>query len=183
MSANPIPNPGNKILVAYATHAGSTREVAEAIAAELRTHGLECDLQPARDVRSLDKYSAVVLGAPLYIFRLLGDAKKFLKRHSAALAAKPIAIFVLGPLKGDEKEMEGVREQLDKELAQFAWLKPVDQQIFVGAYDPARLHFPYKLMVAFPANPLKNIPISDARDWAKIKAWAGEMAKRLTANP
>ena len=40
------------VLVAYATRYGSTQEVAEAVAATLRTRGLEVHLRPAREVRS-----------------------------------------------------------------------------------------------------------------------------------
>ena len=53
------------VLVAYATRYGSTQEVAEAVAATLRERGLEVDIQPMREVRALDQYRAVVLGAPL----------------------------------------------------------------------------------------------------------------------
>lgn len=179
MAEKTEPNQGDKFLVAYATHAGSTQEVAKAIATELRVRGLDCDLRLARDVRSVDEYRAVVLGAPLYVFHWLGDARKFLKRHSTALAGKPIAIFAPGPLNDDEKGIQGAREQLDKELAQFPWLKPLEIQVFVGKYDPARLHFPYNLMTGFPASPLWKIPPSDARNWPQIKAWAGKVADRL----
>jgi menaquinone-dependent protoporphyrinogen oxidase len=60
----------DSVLVAYATRSGSTREIAEVIAATLREHGLEVDLKPARDVRTLEGYRAVVLGAPLFMLHL-----------------------------------------------------------------------------------------------------------------
>jgi menaquinone-dependent protoporphyrinogen oxidase len=85
-------------LVAYATSYGSTREVAEAVAATLREHGLEVDIQPMRQVRTLAGYSAVVLGAPLYMFRWHKDARRFLSRNRQALTELPVAIFALGPL-------------------------------------------------------------------------------------
>jgi menaquinone-dependent protoporphyrinogen oxidase len=52
------------VLVAFATRYGSTREVADAIAATMRESGISVDVQPAKEVRSLDGYGAVVLGAP-----------------------------------------------------------------------------------------------------------------------
>ena len=66
------------ILVAYATRYGSTQEVAEAVAETLRDRGLEVDIGPMRDVRALDQYHAVVLGAPLYMFHWHKDALHFL---------------------------------------------------------------------------------------------------------
>ena len=50
------------ILVTYATRYGSTQEVAETIAAELNKLGLPTTLRPMSNVRTLDGYSAVVLG-------------------------------------------------------------------------------------------------------------------------
>ena len=65
------------VLVAYATRHGATREIAEAVAASLRADGLEADALPVKGVRSLDEYTAVVLGAPLYMFHLHADARRF----------------------------------------------------------------------------------------------------------
>jgi len=86
-----------RILVAYTTRNGSTQEVAEAVATTLREHGLEVDIQPMRQVRTLADYQAVVLGAPLYMFRWHKDALRFLSRHREALTERPVAIFALGP--------------------------------------------------------------------------------------
>ena len=85
------------VLVGYATQYGSTKEVAEAIAGTLREAGLEVDLQPLSKVRTLESYSAVVLGAPLIMFRWHKDAMNFLSRHRNALSERPVAIFALGP--------------------------------------------------------------------------------------
>ena len=57
------------VLVGYATRYGSTQQVAEAVAATLRECGLAVDIQPMREVHTLAEYRAVVLGAPLFMFR------------------------------------------------------------------------------------------------------------------
>jgi menaquinone-dependent protoporphyrinogen oxidase len=155
----------DSVLVTYATKHGSTRKVAEAIAATLREGGIEVDLQPTRKVRALAPYDAVVLGAPLYMFRWHKDARRFLLRHRKALTGRPVAIFALGPFTtGDEKEWQGSREQLDKELAGFPWLTPVTVGVFGGKFDPAKLRFPYNLF-------MRQVPAIDLRDWAAIRAW------------
>jgi menaquinone-dependent protoporphyrinogen oxidase len=159
------------VLVAYATRYGSTQEVAEAVAATLRERGLAVDIQPMRDVRSLDQYRAVVLGAPLYMFHWHKDALHFLARHRTALTSRPVAIFALGPFHADEKEFQEVHEQLDKELAKFPWLTPAAIAIFGGKFDPEKLTFPHNLVPA-----LKNMPASDIRDWTAIRAWASNLA-------
>jgi menaquinone-dependent protoporphyrinogen oxidase len=162
------------VLVAYATRYGSTQEVAEAIAATLRERGLAVDIQPMRQVRTLDQYHAIVLGAPLYMFHWHKDALHFLARHREALTARPVAIFALGPFHADEKEFQAVREQLDKELSKFPWLTPRAIAIFGGKFDPQKLSFPYNLVPA-----LKNMPASDVRDWTAIRAWASDLAATL----
>ncbi len=164
----------SSVLVAYATRYGSTQEVAEAVAATLRDRGLEVDLQPMRQVRALDQYRAVVLGAPLYMFRWHKDAINFLERHRAALTALPVAIFALGPFHAEEKEFQEARGQLDKELAKFPWLTPKVIEIFGGKFDPQKLTFPHNLVPA-----LKNMPASDARDWTVIRAWASDLAAQF----
>lgn len=164
------------VLVAYASTHGSTQEVAEAVAATLREHGLAVDLQPARNVRTLEGYSAVVLGAPLYMFHLHKDALRFLSQHQKALTGGlPVAIFAGGPFaSGDEKEWQEVRKQLDQELAKFPWLRPVAVEVIGGKFDPARLHFPWNLIPA-----LRQMPPSDLRDWEAIHRWASILAAQL----
>jgi menaquinone-dependent protoporphyrinogen oxidase len=156
-------------------HATAERqEVAEAIAATLRARGLAVDIQPMRNVRTLEGYRAVVLGAALYIGRWHKDARRFLTQYREALTQRPVAIFALGPLHTEEKEFQGSREQLEKELAKFPWLKPVALELFVGKFDPAKLGFPWTVLPA-----LKNMPASDARDWTVIHAWASNLAAQF----
>lgn len=149
------------ILVAYATKYGSTREVAESIAEMLHEHGLETEVRLARDVHSLDGYSAVVLGAALYMGRWHRDARAFLRRHHRALLDIPVAIFALGPLSAMEEAQQRSRKQLNRMLARFYWLTPVVVGMFGGVIDPARLRFP-----------LNRMPKGDARDWIAIRAFA-----------
>jgi menaquinone-dependent protoporphyrinogen oxidase len=162
------------LLVAYSTIHGSTQEVAEQIAATLRERGVAVDLQSAKQARSLDAYRAIVLGAPLYLFHWHKDALGFLARHRAALAQKPLAIFALGPVNNVEKEFQDARAMLDKDLAKYAWLAPVDVQIFGGKMEPAKFRFPYNLIPA-----MNKLPASDIRDWAAIRAWASDLPTKL----
>jgi menaquinone-dependent protoporphyrinogen oxidase len=155
-----------KVLVAYATKYGSTREVAEAVAAELRERGLEADVRSAGEAGDLDGYSAVVLGVALYMWRLHADARRFLRRNRKALTALPVAVFGMGPFEDKPEDLASARETVDKALAKRPWFVPVAVTVFGGKFDPDALRFPYN-------NPgLKAMPASDARDWDAIKAWA-----------
>ena len=164
------------ILVAYATNSGSTLEVAQAVAETLRSHGLESEVLPAGKVRALSGYAAVVLGAPLYMSRWLADARHFLSRFGGRgpLASLPVAIFALGPFHNKAEELQSARQQLDKQLAKYSWLKPVAVEVFAGKFDPGKLSFPYNLIL-----PLKKMPPSDERDWEAIHAWSERIADVL----
>ena len=167
------------VLVTYATRYGSTQEVAEAVASTLRERGLEVDIQHMPKVRTLEGYDAVVLGAPIFYGFWHKDARRFLSRHREALAKRPVAVFALGPLDSDEKQMQGARATLDKVLMSFTWLAPVAVEVFIGKYDPAKLRFPDSLVFAFPASPLKKLPASDLRDWDTIRTWASGLVEDL----
>lgn len=167
-----------KVLLAYASKYGSTQAVAEAIAETLRESGFEVDLQPMQKVRTLEGYGSIVLGAPLYFGLWHKDALNFLSQNEAALAQRLIAIFALGPISKDEKEMQASRAQLDKELAKFPWMKPVFMEVFAGSY-PGKLRFPESLIASLPASPLHGLPASDVRDWTAIHTWAGSLAAKL----
>jgi menaquinone-dependent protoporphyrinogen oxidase len=164
------------ILVTYATRYGSTQEVAEAVAAALREAGHEVDLQPLRKVGALEKYSLVVLGAPLYIGHWHKEAHRFLEQQRAALAQRPVAVFALGPLHEAEEQWRNVSLQLDKELAKHTWLAPAATAIFGGKYDPAKLRLSDKVLAMAPASPLYQIPACDLRDWAAIRLWTEGLA-------
>ena len=164
----------NSILVTFSTVYGSTQEVAERVAAILHEHGLEVDLQPIRQVRSLDQYGAVVLGAPIYMFHWHKDALGFLSKYRASLSQKPLAIFALGPIHNEEKEFQDARARFDKELSKFPSLAPVAIEIFGGKFEPAKFRFPHNLIPA-----MNKMPASDIRDWAAIRAWASNLATKF----
>lgn len=161
-----------KILVAYASSYGSTQEIAEVVAETLRGQGLAVDLRLLRNVPSLEGYQAVVMGAPLYMFHWHKDAFRFLSRHRKALTGGlPLAIFAGGPMSsGNEEEWQGVRTQIDQELAKVPWLKPASVQLVGGRFDPTKLRLPYSLLPA-----LRQTPAADLRDWVAIRAWAGSL--------
>ena len=79
-----------QVLVAYGSKYGSTREVAEAVAATLTEQGVAADVKAAGEVRALDGYDGVVLGTPLYLGALHKDVRALIERQREALAGSRI---------------------------------------------------------------------------------------------
>ena len=158
------------ILLAYASRFGSTQEVAETIASTLSEAGLEVDLQPMQEVKSLDRYDAVVLGAAIYNAKWHADAHQFLAQYQAALSQLPVVIFTLGPLSASDAAKRNSRRQLEGELAKYPWLKPVAVEIFAGKYDPSKPGLGF-----FE----RFVPARDVRNWDAICTWANELPAQL----
>jgi hypothetical protein len=98
------------------------------------------------------------------------DARRFLRRHRAALAGRAVAIFALGPMTEDAKQIAGAQKQLGAALRRAKDLRPESVAVFGGVIDPAKLRFPFNRM-----------PAADVRDWDLIRAWAAEHAGAFSA--
>jgi menaquinone-dependent protoporphyrinogen IX oxidase len=108
-----------KILVAYATNAGTTAEVAQAVGEELsKTTQRQVDVKSIDEVESFEPYSAAVIGAPM-IFGWHRGARKFLKKHQDSLSRLPVAYFVtaMNLTKTDETSLEGIPLSVDPVVA------------------------------------------------------------------
>ncbi|QLY28545.1 flavodoxin domain-containing protein [Nocardia huaxiensis] len=171
----------NRTLVAYASRYGSTREIAEQVAAVLRAAGLDTDCRPMNDIRTVDEYRAFVLGAPFYYGRWPRPARRFLSRFGHVLAHRDVAVFATGQVD-PQQPVEEIREQLDAMLAHYDWLRPFLLGMFGGRWDPAGLSWPMRMLRKLPASPLRVLPATDLRNWEDIKTWADRVAADLKAH-
>ncbi|MCC6168651.1 MAG: flavodoxin, partial [Caldilineaceae bacterium] len=71
----------DKILVAYASRAGSTAGVAEAIGKTLAEGGAQVDVRPMQEVKDLTPYTAVVAGSAIQGGQWLPEAIQFIQTH------------------------------------------------------------------------------------------------------
>jgi len=158
------------ILVAYASRYGSTQEAAETVADALRQAGLRVDLQPMQEVKSLEHYDAIVLGAAIYNAKWHSDAHEFLSQHEEILRQRPVAIFSLGPTTRNPAAKKRSLSQLDRDLEKYHWLRPVALEMFVGKYDLSKLG-----LGSFG----RLVPLSDQRDLNAVRAWANALPAQL----
>lgn len=164
------------VLVVFATKMGSTQEIANAIAEELRAAGLSVDVYPAADAPGPAGYRAAILGSPLYLRRWCRDALRYLRLHIMDLRRVPVWLFQTGPCgpSGEAPSAAvpfGVRRLVDRIDAE----APVT---FGGRLDPAHAVGPLTRWVASSAEMR-----GDYRDWASIRAWARHIAAALAGGP
>ena len=95
-----------KMLVAYGTERGSTREIADAIGQELQQMGIEVDVSSAREVKNVAPYDAVILGGALYAGRWHRDARNLAGRFFKELTERPVWLFSSGPFDDSASERD-----------------------------------------------------------------------------
>lgn len=163
----------DKILIAHATKAGSTREVAEAIAEELRSRGAEVDVSPANDVKKVSAYTAVIVGSAIRMGKLLSDATKFVKKHEKTLNELPVAYFVVCmTMKDDTEENRTTVEAYLDPVCEL--VEPVDMGLFAGAINYSKLSFPARTM-----SKAMKVSEGDFRDWDAIRDWTRQVHQKL----
>jgi menaquinone-dependent protoporphyrinogen oxidase len=165
----------NKILVAYATKYGSTKEIAEKIGDIFKQESLQADVLPVKSVKNLAGYKNVVLGVAMYMGMWRKEAVNFLKANEKLLSERKVWLFASGPSgKGDPAQLlkgvivpNGLKPVIDR-------IKPQNVAAFHGKLDPEKLKFMEKWII-------KNVKaeMGDFRDWDMITKWAKGIAAAL----
>jgi menaquinone-dependent protoporphyrinogen oxidase len=160
------------ILVTFATKYGSTGEVAEAIAEELRAGGYDADCIPAGDLKTIRDYHIVILGSPLYMGKLLAEAVDCTKHFRDDLKARRFAVFVVGYSlqSGAEKYIRNAQTAVD---AIRGYAIPEEIGLFEGKVEIDRLSFADKAIIK-----LGGIEPGDFRDFDGIREWVRELMVR-----
>jgi len=188
-----------KILVAYATNAGSTVQVAQTVAEEIAKGNVQVDVLPIDQIHSIEMYDAVVLGAPMIMGWHRG-ALGFLKKHRNAFRKIPLAVFVtaMSLTKTGETIVSGVPIIVDEKLPKppiidgklnwreryaripnyakpivsaIAPAKPVNIAFFGGCLQYGRLQW-WAVLFALV---IVQAQAGDKRNWAAIRAWAADL--------
>lgn len=166
---------GKKILIAFASKYGSTREVAHAIEQRLYEKGASVEVWPVESVNSLDGYSAVIMGSAIRFGQWLPEALNFVKKFKAPLNRMPTAIFSVHMLALDDSETSRKQRQSYTEPVRKI-LTPEAEIFFAGKIEPERLSFIERLMAR-----AVHAPAGDLLDWQVVRDWADELYPALIA--
>jgi menaquinone-dependent protoporphyrinogen oxidase len=160
-----------KVLVAYATMAGSTAEVAQGVAKVLTSSGHEVDVRPVDSVSDLEGYQAVVVGAPM----ILGwhrAGRRFLHHHRDSLRTRPFAVFAtaMSLTQTGVTSLDGVPVLLDEKLAK-APRQPGRLTIRERYTNPANYAGPI-FRASRPARPVSLAFFGGRLNFGRLKWWA-----------
>ncbi len=192
-----------KVLVAYATMAGSTADVAKTVGEVIGQSGAQVDVLPLSEVTNVAGYDGVVVGAPM-IMGWHRAASGFLKRHRTDFQRIPLAVFVtaMSLTQTGETNVDGVPITVDERLPKppevagrltfkerYARLSnylrpilkalrpvtPASVGVFGGRMEYGRL----KWWAVLFAMVVIQAPAGDRRNWQAIKAWAATLPAAL----
>lgn len=161
-----------RILVTYASRAGSTAGVAEAIARTLTESGAQVDVLPMEDVKDLSPYRAVVAGSAIRQARWLPEAIGFIRKHRETLLHKPFAMFTVCitlAMSNSEQYRSAVAGWVApvRDLA-----RPLSEGLFAGMLDFSKLPVNWDTLKLRATVAMGIFPRGDRRDWNAIRAWA-----------
>lgn len=190
-----------RILVTYATMAGSTEDVAKAVGEEIARSGAQVDVLPVGRVEDLRAYDGVVVGGPM-IMGWHRQAAGFLRKHREEFQRIPLAVFItaMSLTRTGETSLEGVPLCVDENLPKppakegslsfrerysrlSNYLRPIFQAtrparpvsigVFGGRLEFGRLKWWAILFVML----IIQAPPGEKRNWPAIRAWAADLPR------
>jgi menaquinone-dependent protoporphyrinogen oxidase len=161
------------VLVSHGSARGGTAGIAEIVAEGLRAAGHTADVVPARQVRDVGRYAAVIVGGALQAQRWHPDARRLVKRHAQDLRTRPVWFFSSGPLDDSASRTE---------------IAPTKQVARLYAHVHARGHTTFGGYLApdargFVASKMARTRAGDWRDPPRIRAWATQIGETLATLP
>lgn len=155
-----------RILITYATRAGSTVEVAAAIGEVIAARGFEVDVKPVKEKPSLDGYQAVLVGSAIRMGNWLPEAIEFVKENQEVLNQMPVALFTVHMLnREDDAESRANRLAYLRDVRPL--LDSAEEVFFAGKFDMSRLSFLDRMI----SKAVRAVD-EDCRDWDNIRRWA-----------
>lgn len=154
-----------RVLVTYATRGESTASVAIAIGRILAADGIRVDVLPVGVIKSVEIYSAVIVGSGVHNGVWLPEATDFVEEHAPAMQQKPLAVFTVCMMAVDDSlenqpEIESYTEPL------LSVVKPFSVGCFAGRLDLSERNLLKRARVT-----IKGLPRGDHRDWPSIHQW------------
>lgn len=129
-----------KIAVIYASVGGTTRECAELLKKELKTHEVElCDLSESEP--ELNGYDTVVVGFPIRMGKAMKKVRNYIKTHLEELMKCRVAYYICCGF------VDCFEEYAEKTILDVLRERAVDISCLGGSLEPSRFKGLDKLVV------------------------------------
>lgn len=162
-----------KILVTYGSRYGGTVGLARIVGRVLQEKGLDVEVRPPGEVRTLAPYDGVIVGGALYMGHWHHAARHFVRQHARQLRERAVWFFSSGPLDDSAKESE---------------IPPTRQVRSLMRRIGARGHVTFGGRLApdakgFLARNMAKTRAGDWRDRAQVAHWADTVGVELQTIP
>jgi menaquinone-dependent protoporphyrinogen IX oxidase len=176
-----------KILIAFGSRYGSTKEISERISEILNNQELETQLLNLRTVKqkiwpSLNNFDGILVGSGIMMGAWTKEGKRFLKLIQSKNIIKPMGVFVsCGEAMNPNNVPIAKDKYLVKVLEKFG-VKASLYEAFGGVFDlseESKLGSITKKIVLAGSKEdatIKPGQINDGRDWAQIEKFAIEFS-------
>lgn len=164
----------SRVLIAYATRAGSTMEIAQSIGRSFMDAGYATDTLEVKKVRSLEQYDAVILGTAVHTGMLMPEMVRFVRKNKMVLRRMSVAAFAvcLSMKKQTPGHHAAAKEFLDPVRREISL---ISEGCFAGVMDYSRVGF----VARFIVKNMVQTPEGDFREWDAINGWARDLTERL----
>ncbi|MFD2841342.1 flavodoxin domain-containing protein [Populibacterium corticicola] len=159
-----------KVLVTAASRHGSTREIVEWIAEELRAVGIDSDTADIKNVTDVADYDGVVIGSAIYVGQWLTEARDLIDHLSPELQDKHVWLFSSGLADAPAKDANGtpsLKSRMEQTGAQ-------GHRHFPGKLDVLDLSLAERAAIMAARG-----KYGDNRDPKAIREWAREIGQAL----
>lgn len=162
-----------RVLIAYGSKRGGTAGLAQMVGDALTGAGFETVVSSAADVHDLRGVDAVIVAGALYANRWHRDARRFVRRHRAALRTHPVWLVGSGPLDDSAERSDIPPTSQVRRLA--GTVRARGQVTFGGRLAPDA--------TGFPARAMARTKAGDWRDRAHVQRWVDSIVDQLRTAP
>jgi menaquinone-dependent protoporphyrinogen oxidase len=173
-----------KILVAYASVHGSSKEMAQFIGRILQTYDAEVTVANVVDIHNVEGYDAYVLGTAIHASLWLQDMCTFIDRFKDHLARKPTYFWVscIRALEEDGRA-HALKYYFDYKMLDAFDVREVS--VFTGKLDTSNItrQEQWFLVANYDGKLTPGNMKHDYRDWQAIARWGNKIAQDLDLKP
>ncbi|MCG6871220.1 MAG: menaquinone-dependent protoporphyrinogen IX dehydrogenase [Gammaproteobacteria bacterium] len=173
-----------RILIAYSTTDGHTREICERLRQVVEQQGQHAELLSLAEETpaDLERFDKIVIGASIRNGKHNPDVYQFIQRSGPLLDSRPNAFFTVNLVaRKPAKNQPETNPYLKKFLAEISW-RPRELAVFAGKIDYPRYKFwersMIRLIMWITGGPTDPKTVEDFTDWQQVEAFGrrvGEM--------